>query len=412
MRVLIISPVYPPECAPTGMNVEELAEDLSRAGHQVTVLTGFPSHPAGRLFPGWKARLYSREQTEKAFTLLRCIHSFMPRLGMGGKLWYHFTFATSSFFGGLLSGHFDVMVFMSTPAFCGPAAVMLAMVKRCRSLYWIHDIHPESAINAGVLSPGILSSTMRGIDSWVCRRSDAVAVLTEDMREVLLARGLSEDHLIVQRHWLDESRIRPMPRLNAWRERQAIAPETFVVLHAGTIGHISGAAVIVEAARRLKEDRRILFLFVGDGPLKAHLQEKSAEYGLTNTRFLPFQPEEDLNLMQATADVGLATLKPRSATTSIPSKMHGYTAAGRPVIASVDPASSVARLIDTGEFGWVVPPGDGAALADAVRHVASSDGERKRRGENARQFFVREFGRVAVTDRFRRQLEVLCGDGR
>lgn len=408
MRILIVSLVYPPECAPAGINVAELAEELTRAGHKVTVLTGFPSHPAGRLFPGWKARLFSKEQTAGAFTLLRCIHSFVPRFGLMRKLWYHLTFAVSSFLRGLFSGRIDVMVFLSTPAFCGPASALLAKIKRCRAFYWIHDIHPESAINAGLLRPGILSVTMKAIDSWVCRRCDLVAVLTEDMRKVLLDRGLSEDHVIVQRHWVDESRIHPMPRLNAWREKHAISSETFVVLHAGTIGYISGAVVIIEGAKLLRDRREILFLFVGDGPLKAHLQQKVTEYGLTNTRFLPFVPEEDLNLMQATGDVGLITLKPLSATTSIPSKMHGYTAAGRPVIASVDPTSSVARLIEEERFGWVVSPGEPAPLADAICSAVSDDSERRYRGEKAREFFVREFGRAAVTSGFCSRLELLC----
>jgi glycosyltransferase involved in cell wall biosynthesis len=161
----------------------------------------------------------------------------------------------------------------------------------------------------------------------------------------------------------------------------------------------------------LANQREILFLFVGDGPLNAELQAKAAEYGLTNIRFLPFESEENLNAMQATADIGLVTLRSRCANTSIPSKMHGYTSAGRPVIASVDRTSTVARFVQQGEFGWVVPPSDPQALADAVLHAAMNADECRRRGKKARKFLIQEFGRRAVTAEFRRRLEQMCSPG-
>ena len=406
MRVLILSLVYPPEHAPAGIMVAELAHELAQAGHEVTVLTGFPSHPAGRLFPGWKAKLLSREQTEGSFVLLRCLHSFVPRFGVLGKMWYHFTFAVSSFWAGLWAGRFDVLVLPSTPAFCGPAAILLAWIKKAKAFYWIHDIHPESAINAGLLQEGALSAAMKATDSWVCRRASIVATPTEDMREVILARGLPAEHVVIQRHWVDEDRIRPSSQ-NGWRGKHGISPADFVVLHAGTIGYISGALVIVEAAKVLAKHPAILFLFVGDGPLKAELQKKAKEYGLTNVRFLPFQSEEDLGSMLASADVGLVTLKAQSAATSIPSKMYGYTSAARPVIASVAPRSAVARFISAAGFGWAVPPADPEALAGAVLQAAADAGECRRRGQKAREFFVAEFGRRVVVKGFRQKLEGL-----
>jgi hypothetical protein len=172
MRILIISPVYPPEYAPAGIMASELAQELARARHEVTVLTGFPSHPGGRLYPGWKARVLSREREAGNFALLRCIHSFAPRFGSLGKMWYHFTFAASSFFAALFKVRFDVLILQSAPAFCGPAAILVAGIKRARTFYWVHDIHPESAINAGILKEGILSAALKAVDSWVCRKAN------------------------------------------------------------------------------------------------------------------------------------------------------------------------------------------------------------------------------------------------
>jgi len=412
MRVMIITQVYPPEYAPAGIMAVELAQELTHASHQVTVLTGFPSHPTGRLFPGWRARLFHKERTESGSTLVRCIHSFAPRFGFLGKLWYYLTFAVTSFVGGMLQGPFDVLVVQSTPIFGPVTATCLAKARRAKLFYWIHDVHPESAVHAGVLRQGILLSMMKAIDTWVCRKCDVIGTMTDDMCRLILQRGLPADRVVIQRHWLDEHRIYPMPKRNAWRERQGIPPADFIALHAGTIGYISGASVLIEAAELLKDRQGISFLFVGDGPLKAVLQERVKECGLPNVRFLPFQPEEDLNLMQAVADVGLVALKPLSATSSIPSKLYGYISAGRPIIASVDPNGSVAKIVIEGGFGWIVPPGDSHALARAILHAASNPEECQCRGERAREFFVREFGRTVVVREFRRKLETLYRQGR
>ena len=407
MRVVILTHVYPPEHAPAGMNAAELAHELTEAGHQVTVLTGFPSHPAGPLFDGWKAKLSLREEAANGFTVVRCVHSFVPRFRLIAKLWYYATFAFTSFCVGLFQGHFDVLVMQSTPIFGAVTGILLAKLRKAQVFYWVHDVHPESALNAKLIREGIATWVMKGIDSWVCTKSAVVGVLTEDMRQLLLDRGLAEKHVIIQRHWVDEARIHPSARQNGWREKHGIFPGQFVVLHAGTIGYISGASVILEAAKLLQERTDILFLFVGDGPLKVELQKTAAAHKLRNVRFLPFQPEEALNDMQATADVGLVTLNPGSGSSSIPSKMHGYTAAGRPVIASVDAESATASLISEGNFGWVVPSRDANALADVITYVATDRNMCEEKGANARAFFVSEFGREAVTLQFRRKLEIL-----
>jgi len=411
VRVLILIHIYPPEHAPAGINAAELAQELTDAGHEVTVLTGFPSHPAGPLFDGWKAKFYTKERTDGGFTVVRCIHSFAKRFRLLPKLWYYGTFALGSFVVGLHQESFDVMIMQSTPLFGNFTGVLLAKLRRAKVFYWIQDVHPESAINAGLIKEGLATAMMKKLDTWVCRRSDVVGTLTDDMRQLLLDRGLSEEHVVLQRHWLDESRIYPMSRMNGWRHRFDIPPEKFVVLHAGTIGYISGAAVIIEAARLLRNRDDLLFLFVGDGPLKSDLEKMSADYGLSNVKFLPFQPEEDVNEMQATGDVGLVTLKPRSGASSIPSKMHGYTAAGRPVIAGVDAESATSRLISEGDFGWVPPPSDAGALAEAISAAASDPALCQQKGARARVFFEREFGRKAVTRKFRVRLEAMASRG-
>jgi colanic acid biosynthesis glycosyl transferase WcaI len=408
MHILIVTHIFPPEQPPAGINANELAAALLQRGHQVTILTGWPSHPRGALYDGWKCGWRPLKlQREDGITLIRCRHSFLPRLSLPGKLYYYLTFAFSSLISGLFVRNVHVIVMQSTPLFGGVATVILSRIKQAKLFYWVHDVHPESAIHAGLLSDGKAAWFLKRLDTWICRRSDKVGTLTEKMASLLLARGVSQSKVLIQRHWLDESRIQPAPHINSWREKIGIEPNQFVVLHAGTMGYISGISFVSETVRMFTRKDNILFLFVGDGPLRSELEDRlgTAEFGLT--KFLPFQSEEDLCLMQASGDVGLVTLLPRSGDSSIPSKMHGYAAAARPLIACVSPDSPTAQLIEKFEAGWTAPPGDADALASAIRQAMCDPDERSRRGMNARNLFEQEFGRRQQTACFCSKLESL-----
>ncbi len=396
MNVLLICYVYPPEHAPAGVNVSELAEDLVKRGHRATVIAGFPSHPDGPLYPGWKARFRRVEDTPQGYRLIRCRHSFHRRSRIFWKLWYYFTFAVSSFLVGLRTGKADVVLCCSTPLFGELTALLLAKCKGAKTLYWIHDVNPEASRNAGLLRDKSLAfRAFMAVDKFVCRRSTLVATLTEPMRNMLLARGLDPDKVVLMRHWVDREKIAPSSRDNPWRREHGIGLDKFVVLSAGTIGYISGAEVIVDAAQRLRDRQDILFLIVGEGPIKEKLVEKARQYGLENMKFMPFQSAEALADVQATGNVGLVTLLPATGESSIPSKMHGYTAAGRPVIASVADGTPTANMVREGKFGIVCPPQDVEALADAIRRLADNRVEAEQMGEQARRFFLSTFDRGA-----------------
>lgn len=394
MNVFLVCHVYPPEHAPAGVIVSELAEDLAKAGHRVTVITGFPSHPGGNLYPGWKACRRQAEDTPQGFRVVRCRHSFHRRDRLIWKLWYYITFAIGSFLGGLREGKADAIVILSTPIFGGLTAVLLAKCKGAKSLYWIYDVHPEASRNAGFLREGSwIYRIFRAIDIFVCNRVTLVATLSEPMRKLLLARGLAAEKVILLSLWVDPQKITPGDRDNPWRREHGIGLDKFVVLCAGTIGYISGAEIIIDAAERLSDRKDILFLVVGDGPIKESLIAKSRQYGLENIQFLPFQPAEVLSEVQATADVGLVTLLPTTGESSVPSKMHGYTAAARPVIASVADDTPTAEMVREGRFGTVCPPQDAMALANAICHLADNPGEARQKGTQAREFFLSTFSR-------------------
>ncbi|MDY7011244.1 MAG: glycosyltransferase family 4 protein [Planctomycetota bacterium] len=403
---MIICYVHPPEVAPAGVMVRELADDLAADGHLVTVQTGWPNHPRGRIFDGYKARwrFVGRDGQHR---LMRVGHAIAPKSSPLRRLWVYLTFAISSFLNGLTLGRHDVVVCLSTPLFGVWAAWALAKLWRGRFVNIIFDLWPEAIRNAGLIGENFLYRLTRRIDTLNCRCSNAITTLGEGLKAEITARRIDPNRVEVIPFWVDTEKIHPLPRDNPWRQECGIGTDTFVALFAGTIGYVSGAQILAETAACLKDRSDILILIVGEGVARDELEQLSKKRNMSNIRFLPFQPAERLAEVQSTADVGLLTLLPESGTSSVPSKVLGYMAAGRAVIASCPETTDTANLLREGGFGIVTPTQDPQALADAIRTLADDRKRCEALGAKARDYLLKHFSRQVVVEKYKK---VILGD--
>jgi len=294
----------------------------------------------------------------------------------------------------------DVVVNFGPPL-AGPLlAAIIAKLRRRRSIAVIYDLYPDIAIDAGKLRNPLFVAAARLAERLAYRWADRIVVLSEGFRRTLVGRGVPAPKIDVVPVWLDPAEITPRPRDNPWRRAHGIPVEKKVVLYAGTIGLISGASIVLDAAERLADRDDILFLFVGEGRLKDELESEAKRRRLQGVRFLPFQPRDCLPDVQATADMTLVTLLPGRGRTSVPSKVVGYLAAGRAVVASVDQDSDTAETVRSGACGVVVPPGRADLLADAVRRMADS-ADRGTMGAAARRTFETVYAKDAAIAKMR-----------
>jgi colanic acid biosynthesis glycosyl transferase WcaI len=172
--------------------------------------------------------------------------------------------------------------------------------------------------------------------------------------------------------------------------------DKFVVLYAGTIGLVSGAEILVQVAKLLQPYPDILLIMVGEGFARDKVELQAKQAGLTNVRFFPFQPRPRLSEVQATADISLVTLAPGRGRTSVPSKVLGYMAAARPVIASVDDNCDTADLIRSANCGLVTPPADAGALAQAILRLVHNPELRQQMGQSGQRYFAANLERKQV----------------
>jgi glycosyltransferase involved in cell wall biosynthesis len=241
----------------------------------------------------------------------------------------------------------------------------------------------------------------------VLRRADRVVALGESMRERCLAGGAAPDRTVVIPNWADPAAVRPIPHPeNPLRAKLAAGAAT-LVMYSGNMGRGHDLATLLEAARLLRDRKDVAFLFVGDGAKRA--QVEAAARALPNLRLAPYQPRERLAESLSAGDVHLVALDRELEGLVEPSKLYGIMAAGRPALFVGPPGSEVARTIAREGCGRVVPNGDAAGLAAAIREMAADEGMRAAVGRRARQALAERYSRRAATAAFLRLLEGLAG---
>jgi colanic acid biosynthesis glycosyl transferase WcaI len=396
LNILITTQVYPPELHPTAIMVRELALELAQRGHQVTVATGFPHHPYGRIYPGYKST-WRQTEDDDGIQVMRVWHVINPRpsllaraLVMGSQ--------TLSFFITALKISSPEVVIAGPPPILGPlASGLVAKMHGAKLVPFIYDIYPDIAVELGWLKNPMLIQAALTLEHLMYHWSKKIIVLSEKFRDMLISlKGVAPEKLAIVPVWLNSGDVTPRHRDNPWRREMGIPREKFVILYSGTIGLVSGAEVVLEAAQYLTTYSDILFLFVGAGQARDQVEAQARQAGLKNIRFLPLQPRERLSELQASADVSLVTLAPKRGKTSVPSKILGYMAAARPVIASVDLNCDTALLVQESGCGRVVPPAQGKEIAEAILHYYDHPEDRQIAGNKGRQYFLSNLDRSVV----------------
>jgi colanic acid biosynthesis glycosyl transferase WcaI len=223
------------------------------------------------------------------------------------------------------------------------------------------------------------------MERFLYRRADAVTVLSEDLQDNVAHKlaGHDPDRVHVIPNFVDTDRIVPGDRMTDYRREFGLGDAT-VVMYAGNVGMSQSLELMVRAARRFRGRDDVAFVVNGGGSALEDLR-RSAE-GLDNLTFVDMQPRERLPEVLATADVHVIPLRRGLARSSVPSKLYSILAAGRPVLASVDAGTEVARTLEAACAGRAVAPEDPEAFCGALQEMLDSPDERGSMGESGRRF--------------------------
>jgi colanic acid biosynthesis glycosyl transferase WcaI len=396
VRILVLSQYYDPEPIP---KPAELAEELIRRGHDVSVLTGLPNYPTGRLFPGYSLRPHRRE-TIRGVPVLRVFEVPYHSGSSMGRFLNYGSFMLAAAAAAPAIKRPDVVYVWHPPLTVGVTAWALRVLKGCPFVYDVQDVWPDEAIFSGMMREGVVSKALRVLETAVYKRASRVVVATVGARNNLVAKGVPDNKVSVVPNWIFGDGLDLPAKADVESARSLLeAGAAFTVTFAGNIGLVQGLETMLETARLLLPRSDIVFRVIGDGSDLPRLRKLAAKLGLTNLRFLGRLPASRMPAVLAASDALLVLLRPGPLTDlALPTKTLAYLAAGRPVLAAAGGAAEA--LVRECDAGLAVRPGEPAALAAAIEQlVAMSSQERHAMGRRGREWVSRRFTREQLVDR-------------
>jgi glycosyltransferase involved in cell wall biosynthesis len=397
MRALVVSCVFPPEPSVSAQTSAQVAEELVKRGHHVTVVTAFPSRPSGRLYPGYARKLFQRERTAAGFELIRCFSILSPESRVLSRLLENVSFGLSSGLAMLRVGHRDVIYANTWPIVASGIAVLIARVRKTPVVVSIQDVYPESMISQRRIGPdGAMARLMRWADALVARACKEVIVISEAFASIYRAdRGVAPDRLHVVPNWVDGDSIHPNDNCAVkLRERYGIPSSAFVVVYGGNIGAAAYVETVVECFRHLKHESNLYLLVAGEGSNLAACQTLARDFGGERILFhTPWLLEETSAVLGA-ADLLILPTRDLQSRASVPSKVISYMLAARPIIALALSGTELANLIVQSGCGWVIEPESPVELALKLEQIAALPAaDRMRLGEAGRSFALKTLTR-------------------
>ena len=399
MKITLITQWFPPEQAPIGYMIKELAEALAIEGHKVTIITGFPNHPSGVVFGGYSKK-WKMQEVINEVKVIRVWLATSPNPSWLRRIITFLTFTLTSSWTILLKPSPDLIFAVFQPLSVGVTLPMLARVKKAKLILNIQDLHPDVQIELGMIRNPLIIWLLKAIERYGYVHANALAVICGAFKEHCVARGAKLNSVEIIPNWINLNEIEPGNRNNAFRKSIGLDNSHFIVLYAGTVGWVSGAEVLLSVAQMVRDLNNVRIVFVGEGQLVPKLKKETELLFLDNVIFSPFQPREILSQVQAIADISMVSLKKGKGRASVPSKVLGYMAAARPVVALVDEDSETARMIVSSGCGWVLEPENSADLAKLIRDIQVKDSELRKRGDKGRAFIEKNYNKNTITQKY------------
>ena len=386
MRILYVSQYFPPEMGAPSVRVSELCRHFRDAGHDARVLTGFPHHPGGRIYPGYRTRLwklFDREDYGGVPVYRTWLYPAANRGVVRRSANYASFCASAALRGSLLDFRPDVVIGTSPQLLCAAAGEWIARRHGARFVFEVRDLWPESLVAVKACTEtSFLYRSLDRLANRLYRRAWKTVVVTDESRRSLAERGVAT-RVAVVKNGVDTDRFRP-------DVAPAALPETagkFVVSYIGTLGMAHSVSTLLEAAGLLRARPDIHFLVIGNGSERQPLVRLRRERGLANVTLLDQQPWESIPSYLALSGAAVVHLK-RSPLfeTVLPSKLFESMASGRPVILGV--RGEAERLLTEAQAGMVCEPESPAALCQAVTRLAGDPVLRCRLGQNGRDWVL------------------------
>lgn len=393
--------MFHPEPTANAVRMSELAKVLTKAGHAVSVLTGFPYYRNHVPDPRYAGRYFVNEKWYDV-EVIRC-HTYVARSNtIFERLKTFNSFTISSVLAGIfrLHGPVDGIIAISPPFFTGFSVLALSAWLKVPYIFDIQDLYPATAVHLGYLKHPLPVKILEAIERFFYRRAAGMIGISEGFASHYRSCGVPERRISVIPNWVDTYEFQFQP----FKQCPFSEESPLKLVFFGNHGIAQGLETIVEAARQLEADRRVTFSFVGDGVCKRALQDRVSRLGLKNVSFFPPCPHSDVPTVLRRFDAGIVHLKKNPLyEITVPCKTYEYMALGKPILLGVD---GEARLLtEKAGAGMFFEPENSESLARAVKLILKQPEKMAEMSFRGRQAAESSYSKILLGEKYRSFVE-------
>ncbi len=403
MRILFLSHYYPPEGNAPATRVSALARRWVAGGHEVTVVTCVPNVPDGVVYGGYRNRLWPREAVVDGVRVIRVWTWIASNKGTVRRIVNYLSYMVMAWLRVMLLARPDILIATSPQFFCGWAGVLGAWGMRVRNPFCrlampfvleIRDIWPESIGAVDAMGNATVLRVLEWMELRMYAAADHVVTVGPGYKRRLRERGVPEEKISIVQNGMDRDLLEAAALAPVAVRREWGVEGKFVCSYIGTIGMACGLEILIRAGQKLRDTGRddIVFLVIGDGAVRRHLEAEAINRGLDNVRFLGRQAKESIPGFLALTDACLVHLRKSPLFESVmPSKIFEAAGMRRPILNGVN--GDARKLIEQADCGLIFEPEDENGLINQLRRLVDNPDLARRLGNNGHRFVTTHFDR-------------------
>jgi len=397
MHIVFLCHYFPPEVNAPASRTYENAKRWVEKGHKVTVITSVPNHPRGVVYPGYKNKLWQRDEKD-GIDVLRVKTFIGPNKGFVKRIANYISFMISAILMCRLVKDVDILVSTSPQFFCGFSGFFVSWIQKCPWVLEVRDLWPESIIAVGAIRQKTIINTLERIETFMYTHADHIVSLTHAFKRHIMARDVKSESISIVTNGADLEQFKPVSGDNEVEEKYGLG-KRFVASFIGTHGMAHALDTVMMAAKILENQKEILFLMVGDGAERDRLLKVKETLGLENVLMLPQQEKRLMPHFIAASNACMVLLRKSDLfKTVIPSKIFEAMAMERPIIHGVEGESK--EIIEHAGCGICIEPENEAQLADAVMTLYKDEAWCRRLAASGRDYVRIHYNRDDLADKY------------
>ncbi len=394
MKILFLTDNFYPETNAPAKRTLEHCREWYNIGHKVTIITGAPNFPKGKVYRGYKNKIYQTENVEGI--IVKRVWTFIAEnKGFFLRIVDYFTYMISSFICGIFTKKNDVIIATSPQFFTLISGYLISLLRKTPLVLEIRDLWPESIVAVGVIKEdSIIIKFLKKIAKFLYKKSDLIICVTNSFKNELIELGIEESKIKVVENGFDLNKtLIPSRNINEVQTIYNLKKNNFIISFIGTVGMAHGLNIILDSSTILKD---VIFLVIGEGAQKKSLIEKAKIKKIKNVKFIDNMSWQEIVNINQVIDLHLVHLKKNKEFEKvIPSKIFESMALKKPVLMGVE--GEARKILNKAKCSLNIIPEDSNSLVSAVNKIKNNKLKMIEMGNNGYEFLINHFSRKKLS---------------